>query len=222
MIANIEIYVVFIFISLLASLRTLFPATDEFNYLRPFVPFLVVTLSMEILGTYLAWKNINNTVFYNFFSLFEFLFYLHILRKMIESQGVKRMLIFAILAYAVITTLNILFWQGLRVFHTITYSLGCLIVVTSCIIVLLEMFRNPKSLRIMRYPPFWICTALLFFYCCGFPLFGLINVWMDSSPLIRDNFGSINNVLNSFLYLLFTIAFLWIKTRKSISSPSSE
>ena len=150
-----------------------------------------------------------------------YVFYLLILREMIQSTPVRRIMIFAILAYTVVTPLNILFWQGPSTLHTITYAFGCLMIVAGCIIFFLQLLRIPKAVKVIRYPPFWICSGLLFFYACGFPLYGLLNVWMGKSQLITNNFESISNILNSFLYLLFTIAFLWIRTRKSTLSPSS-
>ncbi len=117
--------------------------------------------------------------------------------------------------YALAAVLNIVYIQKMQTFHTYTYVIGCLIIVIFCIYYFFELFRLPKSVKLKNNPSFWICSGLLFFYCCGFPLFGLINSWGNISPLILRNFDAIVTILNIFLYSLFTIAFLCrIKVRK--------
>ena len=132
----------------------------------------------------------------------------------------KKIIRITILFYAITATTNIVFIQKMKTFHTVTYSLGCLLIVVFCIYYFLELFRLPKSVKLKNNPAFWICTGLLFFYCCGFPLYGLMNYWIGISKLILQNFSNIVTILNIFLYTLFAIAFLCIKTRKYTLSPS--
>jgi tellurite resistance protein TehA-like permease len=133
---------------------------------------------------------------------------------------VKGIIRVTVVLYALAAVSNILFIQKMKTFHTVTYSLGCLLIVLFCIYYFFELFRLPKSVKLKHNPAFWICTGLLFFYCCGFPLYGLINYWSDISKLILKNFDKIITILNIFLYTLFTIAFLCIRTRKYTLSPS--
>ena len=128
---------------------------------------------------------------------------------------------FTLALYSLVAVVNIIFIQKMMAFHSVTYALGCLLVVVFCIYYFLELFKNPKSVKLNNKPAFWICSGLLFFYCCGFPLYGLSNFLGDISKLIIKNFFSIIIILNIFLYSLFTIAFLCrLKTRKYTSSPS--
>ena len=125
------------------------------------------------------------------------------------------------LFYLIVAVINISFIQKMKSFHSVTYALVCLLIVAFCIYYFYELFKRPKSVKLKNNPAFWICSGLLFFYCCGFPLFGLANYLSNISPLIIKNFYSIVIILNIFLYSLFTIAFLCrIKTRKYTLSPS--
>ncbi len=160
----------------------------------------------------------NNLVLYNFFTTFEFCFYLWLLSRIVEGITIKKVIKTSIIIYALLAIINILFIQKMQTFHTVTYSLGCLLIVIFCIYYFFELFKIPKSLNLINNPAFWICSGLLFFYCCGFPLYGLINSWQDISRLVVDNFNEIVTILNIFLYSLFTIAFLCIRTRKYTSS----
>ncbi len=117
--------------------------------------------------------------------------------------------------YILIAVTNILFIQKIKAFHTVTYAFGCLLIVAACIYYFFELFKIPKSVELKKNPAFWICSGLLFFYCCGFPLFGMFNFLSDISKLIIKNFYNIITILNIFLYTLFTIAFLCrLKIRK--------
>jgi hypothetical protein len=216
-------YVYIIFVSFLVSLSVYYKPKLTDLYLKLFPPFLFLTVGVEVLGSYLQYKRQNNLLLYNFFTTFEFCFYLLIISMIIISKGVKRIILITIVVYLVAATLNILFIQTVQEFHTVTYSFGCLLVVAFCIYYFLELFRFPRSVKLFNMPAFWICSGLLFFYCCTFPLYGLNNYWMRSgiSKLVLDNFTKIISILNVFLYSLFMIAFLCIRTRRYILSQSS-
>jgi hypothetical protein len=217
----LPIYVYFIAVSFLASLTVYFISKDTPFYLKAFPIFLLVTLAVETVGAY--WSSIvkPNLWLYNFFTVVEFCFYLWIISLMINSKRIKKIIRIILIAYPAVALSNIVFIQQMKAFHSITYALGCLLVVIFCISYFLELFKNPKSVKLTNNPAFWICSGLLFFYCCGFPLYGLTNFISGISKLIIKNFLSIIIILNIFLYSLFTIAFLCrLKIRKYTSLPS--
>ena len=211
-------YIYAIALSFLVSISVLFKLNPRFSYLKLFPPFLFTTLLIESIGSYQASKGESTVLLYNFFTAFEFCFYLWVISLVIFSSLVKKIIRIALLLYAVSATINILFIQ--KLFHTATYSVGCLLVVSFCIYYFFELFRLPKSVQLVNNPAFWLCSGLLFFYCCGFPLFGLLNYWAANSPILVRNFTQIVGILNIFLYSLFMIAFLCIRTRKYTLSPS--
>jgi hypothetical protein len=210
----LPLYVFFIALSLIISISVYFVPKANRSYLKFFPPFLITTLIVESLGSYLWSIGKNNLTLYNFFTAFEFWFYLWLISMIIDNSRMKRIIRTCGVLYVIVASGNIIFVQGLKTFHTVTYSLGCLLVVIFCIYYFLELFRLPKSMKLKNNPAFWISSGLLFFYCCGFPLYGLVNYWENISPLILKNFDNIITILNVFLYSLFTIAFLCqIRTR---------
>lgn len=230
-------YIYVIAVSLLASLTVFYRLKPSDAYLKWFPPFLLVTLAAESAGLYLTYLRLKapdleqymlystiNTLLYNLFSTLEFCFYFWIISLVISNMRVKRTVRITNIVYAVIALINIFFFQGAKTktsyasFHTITYSVGCLLIVAFCIYYFLELFRLPKSIQLKNNPAFWICSGLLFFYCCGFPLLGLTNVLQDISPMLVKRLVEILNILNIFLYSLFTIAFL-CRSGKYTSSP---
>jgi hypothetical protein len=202
-----------------ASLTVYYKPDPAESYLKFWPPFLMVTLLVELLGFYLSTTGRDNTLLYNFFTSFEFVYYLWIVSLIISSRSAKRIIRIASLIYFLIALYNIFFIQK-NVFHNVTYSFGSLVIVMAAIYYFLELFRLPKSVKLSSSPSFWICSGLLFFYCCGFPLFGLLNYWSGISNLVLRNFGEILTILNVFLYSLFTLAFLCIRTRRYTLSPS--
>jgi hypothetical protein len=125
-------------------------------------------------------------------------------------------LVFLIL-YPVLFLMNFLLVQHSSEFQSMTYALGCLLIVICCIYYFWELFQQKASVQLTRQPAFWICSGLLFYYACTFPLLGLINFVGSFPKIIIQNLFQILNILNVFLYLSFTIAFLCrLKIRKSM------
>jgi len=211
----LPLYVYFIFISFVASLTVYSQAKTSDLYLKLFPPFLLATIAIEYAAIYLAAKNRSNLALYNFFTVFEFCFYMYVISLIITSKKVKKTIIVAMVLYTLISVINIIFIQEMRKFHTVTYAFGCLLIVATCVYYFFELFKLPKSPKLKNNPAFWICSGILFFYCCSFPLFGLSNFLSDISKLIIKNIYKIVTILNIFLYTLFTIAFLCrLKIRK--------
>ena len=217
----LPIYVYFIAISFLASLSIYFISKAPPYYLKQFPPFLLATVIVELLGTYLASIGKGNLWLYNFFTVIEFCFYLWIISLIISNSRIKKIIRITLIFYALASSVNIIFIQKMKAFHTGSYAIGCLLIVGVCVYYFFELFKLPKSVKLKNNPAFWICSGLLFFYCCGFPLYGMFNFLSGISKLIIKNFYSIIIILNIFLYSLFTIAFLCrLKTRKYTSLPS--
>jgi hypothetical protein len=210
----LPIYTYFIALCFLVSLSVFIIPERNYFYLKIFSPFLLVTFIAEIIGSYWASIGRNNLAFYNFFSTFEFCFSLFFIALLITSKRVKKIILAITFLYALAAIVNIIFIQKMRSFHSATYSIGCLLVVAFCIYYFFELFRFPKSEKLQFNPGFWICTGLLFYYCCGFPLFGLANLWIQHTELLSNTFSKISSLINIFLYSLFTISFLCIRTRR--------
>jgi hypothetical protein len=213
----LPVYFYFIALSFIVSLIVY--SSPGHSYLKIFPPFLLATLAAEFAGSYLMYIHEPNTFIYNFFTAIEFVFYMFLVSLIIKNGKVKKIIRWCSLLYAIVSIGNILFFQGMEKFHTVTYSLGCLVIVIICIYYFLEIFSSPRSMKLSTDPAFWICSGLLFFYCCGFPLYAFLNFWAGFRWM-RKSFTDIVDILNIFLYSLFIISFLCSRTRKYISLSS--
>ena len=208
------VYIVFIVISLLASL-TVYAQSPTPIYLRLFPIFLLCTLMVELTSFYYGPRGKSPIALYNFFTSVEFLFYMFVVRSAIHSDRAKKIIVYIACLFIVVLTINFLFIQKIQVFSSTTYALGCLIISILSIYFFYELFQT-QSVNLIRQPAFWICTGLLFYYTSSFPIFGLFNY--VRSVFIIKNLSTILLLLNVFLYSSFTIAFLCrIRARKSTS-----
>ena len=204
----LPLYVYFIFFSFVTSLSVYFFSKSSFFYLKLFPPFLLATLIAEIVGSYLSALRKPNVAIYNFFTVFEFCFYLYVISLIISNRKMKNTLLIVIALYSLTAVMNIVFFQGMGSFHTLTYAFGCLLIVGACMYYFFELFKFPNSIDLKTNPAFWICSGLLFFYCCGFPLFGFTNLIAGISKLIMRNLYRLIIILNIFLYTLFAVGFI--------------
>ncbi|OQP48706.1 hypothetical protein A4D02_08360 [Niastella koreensis] len=177
------------------------------RYLKTFPFFLLLTIIIEIIGDLLVKRKIDSIPMYNIFTTFEFIFYLYILRRIIYNVRVKKLIVLLMAIYPVLVLINMLFFQE-NTFHTNTYSLGCLLIVGACIYYFYEIFQTTHSVNLVKEPAFWICSGLLFFYTCSFPLVGLWNHLYGLPRIILLNLNAVLQILNILLYSLFSIAFL--------------
>lgn len=200
----------------LSSLTIFFQPAPE-RYLKYFSIFLFFNLLLDIATDYTAYNRIDNVFLNNISTLLIISFELFLLREIIYGKKAKKVMLGFLIAYPVVSLLNFFLIQTSAVFQSMTYAFGSLLIVTSCIYYFWELFQQRSSVNLVRQPAFWICSGLLFYYACTFPLFGLLNFVRSLPNIIIQNLYQIFILLNVFQYLSFTIAFLCrLQLRKSM------
>jgi len=203
-------------IPFLASL-TIFLQPSSERYLRHFSLFLFVNCLIDTATDISAMNQINNLFLVNLQSMVVLSFQIYLLREIVHGRKAKKVFLYFLLVYLLLSLANFFLVQKTLVFNTVTYGLGCLLIVSACIYYFWELFQSRYSVSLLRQPSFWICSGLLFYYTCSFPLQSLQNFIHALPNVILQNLLIIFILLNCFLYLSFTIAFLCrLKTRKSM------
>lgn len=197
---------IFEIICFLASLTLFFQASIP-KYLRTFSFFLLITVGVEFANMLLVKTEKVSVLLINIFTTFEIVFYLFIVSCCIYSLKIRKIIWWIMAIYPVLVFINRTYFQ-VKAFHSNTYSFGCLLIVAACVYYILELFQSTRSVNLIKEPAFWICSGLLFFYTCSFPLFGLWNHLHGLPGIILRNLAAILQVLNVLLYSLFSIAFL--------------
>lgn len=179
-------------------------------FIRLFVYFLILTFIAE---SFPALKIIqfkkSNHWWFNLFTVFEFVFYTYVFSKAIINPRITKILRYAIPAYVAIAAVNIFLIQGVHRFHTISYRIGAVMVITWCYLYFRQLLQSGEEIILLRNPLFWISTGLLFFYLGFF-------VYMNAFDYIVYNkmdynaelWTIISYSLNLLLYSCFLIAFL--------------
>jgi hypothetical protein len=206
---------IFCGIAFLASLTIYFGPPAEL-YLKLFPVFLLLDCTMQGITNYNALHRHNTLLLSSLSFLIEFSFYIYVLRAVIRSPKAKRILLYCLVAFPLIFIVNIFLVQKSQNFQSLNYCLDCLVIVAACIYYFLELFQSKNYVNLVREPAFWICSGLLFFCACSFPVYGLINFINFEFSIIRIILY-VFDFVNILLYLSFTIAFLCrLRIRKSL------
>jgi hypothetical protein len=204
-----DYYILAIFVSFLASLIGLaLVKENRVPILFFFSFFLFLTIAVEYAGSAMSAHNTNTIPLYNFFTMFEFGFYLFFFRALFSGQFIKKIILVIIIFYLVITPVNIFFIQGLYTFHSYTYVLGSTLVVVFSIRYFYFLFRYPDASSLTKNTFFWISTGLMFYYICAIPQYGLENFITKKIGYYNKVLFFIGDLLNILLYTLFSIGFL--------------
>jgi hypothetical protein len=177
-------------------------------YLRLFPFFLLITLSVELIGQHFKKAGQNNLILFNLFTVFEFMFYTYFFLVVIPGVTIKKITRIIFWLLPVICFANIFFIQGPDVFHTYTYVVGCLVMVALGITYFYRIFMIPERMNLLREPAFWISVGIIFFFVASVSILGVFN-YISTLPrnLIRL-LQAIFLWVNAFFYVLFIFAFL--------------
>jgi hypothetical protein len=200
------VYLYFEVLCFLASL-TLFFQKGTPRYMKSFPFCLLATVAVELIGWRIAKSRVVVLWLYNSFALVISDYYLFLLWNFINNTKVKRVIGHSIWIYMILGLINLFFIQ-VNTFNSITFAIGCLLIVAFCIYYFFELFELPKSINLVREQAFWITSGLLFFHCCSFMLFSLTNLLSKSSAGILKNLQYRLDMILIMFYLLFTIASL--------------
>jgi uncharacterized membrane protein YhaH (DUF805 family) len=201
-------------IAFLASLA-LFSQRPSDIYLRLFPYFLFIVAILLGIVSYKASREINNTHLFNLLTIIQCCFYFFLLYRIIRHPIARKIALHLMWIYPLVAYMNILLLQVPDTFHTITFALGGLLVVALCVFYFFELFLRPQTVSLTRNPDFWICSGLLFYFSCSFPIYGMANNLSRMPRFIIVNFNAILNLLDILLYTSFVIAFLCrLKIRK--------
>jgi len=204
----------FFFICFFVSLTVYFQKGSEL-YLRLMPVYMGIAIAVQFYGTYLAHHHQHNVRLYNLFSIAEFTFLFYVLRTMILSKRMRNFILVALIVFPLAGLLNIFYYQT-DSYHSISYTIGCLLIVVFCIFYFVELFQLTVAPNLLRDPAFWICTSILFSNVCTFPLWSMFNLMKNLRQGLLMKLFYIQIVINIFSYLIYIIAFVCrIRVRKS-------
>ncbi len=202
-----SLYLIVILISFISSLSTLSIKNDKLIF-RLFSLFLFTTFIIELVADKMAENKQSNILIYNLFTTFEFCFYFFFFHFVLKKYLKESKIYYIIPLYVALALVNIFLIQGKDNFHTYTYIFGCLSCIVLSITYFYFLFKYSKINNLTKDPVFWISAALLLYYSCTLPVFGIINFLTNLAVPFYSELAFIIAFMNIVLYLLFTIGFL--------------
>ncbi len=197
------IYILCLIIALFSRIKNQRP-----HYLNSFIIYIILTITVEVIGWWYSLHRKNNLVFYNFYTIINFTYLIYLMRSFLQNRKVMSVLTWIAIVYPIFALINVTFIQGLHTFNTYSLICGCTLAVMASISYFYERIKYPGPQSLLHDPTFWISTGILFYNTCSLPLNGILNVVANMPSNFYKIIYPINVVMNIILYLLFSISFI--------------
>jgi hypothetical protein len=195
------------------------------RYLKFFPLYFFCLMIVDKIIDYTTDLGMHNNIIPNVSGILEFSFYFFVLREIIVSVKVKKLILYIIIVFAIFAFVNLFLIQLNDLFNPINFTIGTVITVVFCIYYFFELFQKTEAQSLMQLTSFWIVSAILFNVVLIFPIWALFS-FMDrlskanrkTSMIIFNNIIAIFNIISFLTYTLYSIGFLCrIRMNKSIS-----
>jgi hypothetical protein len=169
--------------------------------------FLFASAISNIIGTFLAFKNINNMPVMHVYTFVEFALLAFFYKNILNTQQTGKIINWLIPSFLVICVVNALYFQNIHTYNTYTKSIEALIIlilaITYFVKVLDKIEIEEKNVNVITY----INSGLLIYFSGSFIWFVIFNLTIGNVGL-GVIMWSIHATLLLILYILIAIA-LW-------------
>lgn len=173
-------------------------------YLKTLPFFFLITLAVELIGRYYKLRSINNVPIYNLYSVLQLTYFIGCLFLILKRSFVKKLMLLNL----IFCVINIFGIQGVKVFHTYSYTVSAIIITFLCVYYYYYLFKEALVESLWKDSQFWFVTATFSFYTISLTIISVMNYIADLPPdTIRLIRKSLLN-LNSIFYFLLSIAFI--------------
>jgi hypothetical protein len=193
-------------VAIVVGLLTFKKSDPLYLKLLPF--FLLFTLLVELTGELFHKPGLNNAILFNLYSVVEFVFYTYFFKMVAPGKKVKHILTSIMWILPVVCLVNIFLIQGINVFHTLTYAIGCLTMVALGIVYFIRLFNSLERVELLKTPAFWISVGIIFFFTSAVSVLGVANYIATLPKELSSLLQRIFFWVNAFFYIMFIIAFL--------------
>jgi hypothetical protein len=204
-----------IYVNFTLLLGNLFLWIIKFRYLRIELRIvglaLLVTCIFEALAAYLMLNGIRNLFLFHILTPFQYILYTLLFNRTIHNPLLRRITLYSIPLYLLITLLITLSIQKTSEFNSYALLLKNILIACWAIFYYRETFTTPKVSRLEKEPLFWISTGLLFYSLGSFFVDGLMNYMISQSYSLANKVYYVSLWLSYALYITFLIALLYEK-----------
>jgi hypothetical protein len=210
------LYIVFIFVAFLSSLWAY--RLDILHY-KIIAAVVTLDLVLEIGANWLAARHHSNIWVYNLALLEEFWLYALYYKLIIKYRWARRLIHGYLFLLPVIWLLSTVLLIGISQWNSYLSIAGSLFTVLLSGIYYHQMFTADKLVPLRTSFEFWIATALILFFVCSLPFFGMLHYLTVILRRLAQKGISPLQIINILFYSIVTYAFLCrISIRKSWQS----
>jgi len=176
-----------------------------------FIILLFLVLCTETLGWYMIvkLKKFNNALPFNLLMLTSTSFLLWFLKRAIPSKKARPWLAISIIGFALFGLGNLLFFQGIWTYDSISESIGDIIMSIFSCYFLISLVKDSQHVNLLKLDYFWLATGILFYSLGSAMLYQFSYLLSDYYRKTNINIGNyINYGLNLVLYTTIIIAFI--------------
>lgn len=193
-----------------------------------FAWFLLFTYLVESIGhiPYMIYRNEalyylkdsfwgQNYWLFNPYLILSFVFYSNYFRMKLKEIRIKKTLKILIVIYFFTAVINLIFSDVYLVtFSSYTYIVGTLLIFLSISFYYYEMIKSERILSISKDLSFYVSIGVLIFHLATTPFFIYFRYFrLSVSPEFVNLYGWVSTLVNIFLYLTFSLTFLYCSGR---------
>lgn len=158
----------------------------------------------------------NNMFLFHIFTFLEAILLILYFREFFQQTWIRKVLLTLSGAFSFLVFLNVILWESLDQYPSITRSLECILIMILSIIFFVYLFQKSEVLNLIMYPHFWLVSGLLLFFAGTF-FMNIVGSLVINQNELDFNVYHIHSFLNIFLNIIYTIA-LWMSSRRLISA----
>jgi len=181
------------------------------TFLKYFLYLLWLVVGVEFSMWALKYFEIRsqNNFVYNVLTSVQYIYFFLLYQKTIKTKSYKRLISYFLIIFIAAITINFLWIQKLMAtspFHSYTFTLGALLLITSIGLFFVEVLNSEKVLYFKRYLMFWVSVGLVLFYTSIIPYIISLNFLPDFRT--SSTWFTIIFVINLVMYGCFSIGFI--------------
>lgn len=165
--------------------------------------WLLTSTTAIFLSNYVGWKN--NLFIFHISTPLEYVILCLLYRDAIDNTGIKRMICISIPLYIVVCILFSLFVQKPDADNSYVVIIESVMLIFISLFFLREILLLQQVPVLHRFPMFWICVGILFYYTGNLIIEGMLNYMINHSMKLALRTYRLGYIFKYLLFVLFII-----------------
>jgi len=142
---------------------------------RLIVVMLCIGTITSFIGAITGLRGINNLFLFHFFTLFEHIITITIIRGWVQVRKIRKALQFIMISFVIFWIISKFTFENIKAYDNYTASLNSTILIIACGYYLSRIFLD-QDIPITKLPEFWFALGIFIYHSGVFVLFGTSNL----------------------------------------------